>query len=251
MKRIVLITFMIVLLATLFAQAESGTATTLSRNDYKPMVVVNNQYSEDVSLMIGDEYEEVYYIYDLAETEVSVLTPVNYTGTYTVYYMFPDDDDWVEWQQTDSEDPFTVTLTNGNVLSLLVTPEGGIQSLTLDFKPTAAGKVMFFNLSGDKLPVMEVGKEFGDRDIVFCEDMGVYAASDFGDVPAGSYCLFWQTPNQDGTDKFFYFPDDNMNYKLKDFSDNNWYQMMVYKNAGEYYCVYNNITPTKSFLKTE
>jgi hypothetical protein len=251
MKRIMLITVLFIMLAMLYAQSDSGAGSTLSRNSYKPMVVVNNMSTSDVSLKIGDDNEDVYYIYDLANGEVSELTPVNYTGTYTVYYMFPEDDDWVEWKAGDTEDPFTVTLINGNILSLLVKPDDGLQTLTLDFTASTLGKVMFFNLTGEEVPVMEVGKEFGDRNIVYCDNMSEYSASNFGDVPAGNYCMFWQTIEQKDTDKFWYFPDSDMNYKLKEFADNNWYQMMVHKVDGKYFCTYNNITPSKPMLRTQ
>lgn len=247
MKQLIILFSLLAIILPLAAQADNSSAYAAS--DCKPMVIVCNLSADNVNIMIGDEETTVFYTEDLQEFDTTALVPVNYTGTYTLYDMYPDDWDWLPMYRSETEEEFTVTLREGKILALLITPDNDVYDFELSYNYTGYGKVMFANLSEYGMAMMEVAKEFGDRNIVWSENLDYYTLSNFGDAPSDSYGLFWQTTDMAEEENYYFYPDEEGNHELKEVTWGKWYQMMVYDKDGKSTCTFFDITPSQSFFK--
>ncbi len=247
MKKLTLLFILLAVISLALSAQESSDSAWRSAN--KPMVIVTNLGTEGMDVMIGDEDDTVFYTYDLSEFDTTALTPVDYSGTYNLYCMYPDDDDWSLMVNEGTDDPYTVTLQDGKVLGLVITPDNIVYDFELTYKNSGSAKIMFANLTDDYLDMLEVSNGFGDKDVVWCDGLDDYSLSNFGDAASGSYNLFWQTPAQEDDETYFFYPDDDGEPELKTVSYGSWYQMMIYTKDGDSYCNFFEITPKESYTK--
>jgi hypothetical protein len=241
MKNLIILFALLILAIPLMAQYDDYYDPV--KEDFKPMVIVLNSSPDGMDLMIGNDDTTVFYTHDLANYDTTKLIPVNYTGTYQVYYKYPEDDDWVLWEETGTGETFDVTLNYGEILALRIGPDNKVYDTIVDFEPTFSAKIMFANLTEHGLTMMEVGDEFGDKNGAWCDDLYSSGISNFADVNSGSYSLFWQTQELLDEDDHYYYPDENDKPIKKPVEDNKWYQMMVFDEDGVSKCNFIDITP--------
>jgi hypothetical protein len=242
--------FLIFVLAIVFPlAAQTGDASAFTAEDCKPMIIVCNLSRDNVNIMIGDDETTVFYTDNLQEFDTTALVSVDYTGTYTLYDMYPEDWDWLPMYRSETEEEYTVTLREGKILALLITPDNDVYDFELSYNYNGYGKVMFANLSEYNMAMMEVAKEFGDHNVVWSQNLNYYTLSNFGDAPSGSYGLFWQTSEMLEDEDYYFYPDDDGNPEMKEVTWGKWYQMMVYDKDGKSTCTFFDITPEQSFLK--
>jgi hypothetical protein len=241
MKNLIILFALMMIIIPLMAQSDDYYDPV--QEDFKPMVIVLNSSPDGMDLMIGNDDTTVFYTHDLIQYDTTKLIPVNYTGTYQVYYKYPEDEDWILWEEVDTGDTFDVTLNYGEILSLRIGEDNKVYDTIVDFKPNFSAKIMFANLTEHGLTMMEVGDEFGDKKVAWCDELDSTGISDFADVDSGSYSLFWQTQELLDEGDHYFFPDDEDNPAKKAVESGKWYQMMVFDEDGVSKCKFIEITP--------
>jgi len=242
--------FILLIFVTAMVYALIGkSAPAYNADETFPMVIVFNMSEENKSIMIGDSDGEIFSTPRMNALETTILTPLDATGTFSLYEWDEDLSDWTVMYRAFTEEEYEVTLKQGKVLGLIILPDNYVEDFELSYDYTGYGKIMFANLSSQSLAFLEVSKEFGSRKTVWLDGLSYYNLSSFADAPSDSFALFWQTYEQSSTGEYFFNMAENGEPALSEVTWGKWYVMMIYDKDDGTVAEMLEITPDQSLFK--
>ncbi len=196
-----------------------------------------------MELRIGDEDENVAESGVLKQWSVTRLIPINQYGTFDIYYKYPDEDEWSIWEDADTYDLYSVPITKGSILTIVLHNDGSISDMDCFFPNNLKAKVSFANLGKDMINHMEVGTGYHLGRVAYTDSLTDYTVTDFVGVQEGHYGFFWEDTEVLAIGKYYYFPDSAGNPATTDVQPGKWYLFMVYDVEGKPYSNIFDVSP--------
>ncbi|HNX00903.1 MAG TPA: hypothetical protein PKK33_06015, partial [Candidatus Cloacimonadota bacterium] len=131
----------LILLSSLWGQTPSHSSQNTS--DLPTMVMFCSACNDEMELRIGDEDENVAESGVLKQWSVTRLIPINQYGTFDIYYKYPDEDEWSIWEDADTYDLYSVPITKGSILTIVLHNDGSISDMDCFFPNNLKAKVSF------------------------------------------------------------------------------------------------------------
>jgi hypothetical protein len=113
----------------------------------------------------------------------------------------------------------------------------------LDYTDNQSPKVCFLNLSPQKLNRMEIGTAYTENYELYTSDLQSFDMTNFVDITAGNYGLFWETIEKGNNDQHLFYPNADGSLYLHSFNDNKWYLFIAYAMDGSDHANLFEITP--------
>ncbi|HOV16823.1 MAG TPA: hypothetical protein PLF50_04960 [Candidatus Cloacimonadota bacterium] len=250
MKNHILFVFFSLLFLSLYAQYSDAELENLPGTRFKFMVIVSSACDNIKDIKIGNEDITVFNTNNLKQYTCTPFTPVDYEGYYYVYSRNVGDEDWTVFWDDDFDLPYEIDLIPGEILGFIISPEGNIRDISIDYLPSHNPQVMFVNLTDLEQYNLEISNQHGSHNNVYYSELNKFSFSDMKTIDNGNYYVYWDTRDVKDTNFFNYYPDSSGNPALVNFTEENWYLVLTYDIGMLHHrCNFINISPTRAFLK--
>ncbi|MCG8570569.1 MAG: hypothetical protein MJB14_10555 [Spirochaetes bacterium] len=202
-----------------------------------------NLYSVPVDIRLGDEDNYIFYRDALESYDSTYLLEVEDFGDYMLYFKTSGEKEWYYWGDDNSQ-PYYCEVRSGKTHCIVVGVDGRLAYYFLEEPRGKGPKICFLNGTDSELSTMEVGKEFGDYDVAYVEDLSQDTVTNFVVFKEGRYSLYWEFPWQKNRNKYFFYPDETgMEPERILFENNRYYLFLAYSADQDDYAFYIDITP--------
>lgn len=202
-----------------------------------------NLFDDDVDVRLGDEDDYIFRMIGLEAFSSTYLLETDETGSFKLYFKLNSEDEWYYWVD-DDDSPYYCSVERGKSYCILIGWDGRPEYFELNESRSGYPKVCFLNGSRSELTRMEVANEWRDSDIAFANNLSTNTITNFVAIDPGNYSLFWQFPEQEDYDEYYYYPDDSGEYaEVFSFREDNYYLFLAYTVGRTDYAILYNITP--------
>ena len=187
-----------------------------------------NFFSESVDVRLGEEGEDVFQMIGLEPNLTTYLLNTDSFGSYTLYVKLNSSEEWNPFVDNNGK-IISCNVEPGKTHCIIIGSDGAIRYFTIKEDAGSGAKISFLNGNNTDVSRMEVSNDWGDNVVGYTENLIGLGLTDFVTFESGNYSLFWQFPDQQSRENYYYYADMEGNRNVITFEDGNYYLFICYK----------------------